>query len=208
MRKSSQEIVFYMNPQSRARIVRYMLEEVGVPYTTKVLNYNGDMKTPEYLKVNPLGKVPAIQHGDLVITEAAAICAYLADQFPEKNLAPPLDSPERGTYYRWLFFAAGPVEMVTTAKACGWNLEENRQMVGSGTEEDILAALESAIGKGPFICGEQFTAADVYVGSHISWGMQFKTLEERASFKRYVERIEARPASQRATALDDELSNA
>lgn len=208
MRKSSQEIVFYTNPQSRARIVRYMLEEIGVPYTTKVLNYNGDMKTPEYLKVNPLGKVPAIQHGDLVITEAAAICAYLADQFPEKNLAPPLDSPERGTYYRWLFFAAGPVEMVTTAKACGWNLEENRQMVGSGTEEDILAALESAIGKGPFICGEQFTAADVYVGSHISWGMQFKTLEERASLKRYVERIEARPASQRATALDDELSNA
>ncbi|RUO33771.1 glutathione S-transferase [Aliidiomarina soli] len=207
MQNNTKELIFYTNPESRARIVRRMLEEVGVPYTTKVLNYKGEMKTPEYLKINPLGKVPAIQHGDLVVTETAAICAYLADQFAEKNLAPPIDSPQRGTYYRWLFFAAGPLEMATTAKACGWNLDENRQMIGSGTHDDIVAALELAISKGPFICGEQFTAADVYVGSHISWGMHFKTLEERPSFKSYVERIEARPAAQRATALDDELSN-
>lgn len=207
MHKNNDEITLYTNPESRARIVRFMLEEVGAPYTIKVLNYKGEMKTPEYLKINPLGKVPAIQHGDLVVTETAAICAYLADQFPEKNLAPPLGSFERGIYYRWLFFVAGPMEMVTTAKTCGWDLEEHRQMLGSGTMEDVLTALESAIGKGPFICGEQFTAADIYVGSHIAWGMQFKTLEERASFKRYVERIEARPALQRASALDDELSN-
>lgn len=206
MSKNTKEIVFYTNPESRARIVRRMLEEVGEPYTVKVLNYNGEMKTPEYLKVNPLGKVPAIQHGDLVVTETAAICAYLADQFPEKNLAPPLDSPERGTYYRWLFFAAGPVEMANSAKACGWNLEDNLQMVGSGSHDDVLKALELAVSKGPYICGEQFTAADVYVGSHISWGMQFKTLEERPSFKSYVKRIEERPAFQRATKLDDELS--
>lgn len=208
MQQTTKELIFYTNPESRARIVRRMLEEVGVPYTIKVLNYKGDMKTPEYLKINPLGKVPAIQHGDLIVTETAAICTYLADQFPEKNLAPPLESPERGTYYRWLFFAAGPVEMATTAKACGWNLEENPQMVGSGTYEDILTALELAIAKGPYICGEQFTAADVYVGSHISWGMQFKTLEERDSFKRYVKRIDERAAIQRADALDEKLSNA
>lgn len=208
MQQSTKEIIFYTNPDSRARIIRRMLEEVGAPYTTKVLNYKGEMKTPEYLKVNPLGKVPTIQHGDLVVTETAAICAYLADQFPEKNLAPPLDSPERGTYYRWLFFGAGPVEMATTAKACGWNLEENPQMVGSGTHEEVMKALELAITKGPYICGEQFTAADVYVGSHISWGMQFKTLEERDSFKRYVKRIDERAAIQRADALDDKLSNA
>lgn len=206
MNKNTQEIIFYTNPESRGCIVRRMLEELGVPYTTKVLNYKGEMKTPEYLKVNPLGKVPAIQHGDVVVTEAAAICAYLADQFPEKNLAPPINSPERGTYYRWLFFAAGPVEMATSAKACGWNLEENPQMVGCGSHEDILNALELAISKGPYICGEQFTAADVYVGSHISWGMQFKTLEERDSFKSYVKQIEDRPAMKRATKLDDELS--
>ncbi|WP_340680155.1 glutathione S-transferase family protein [Paraglaciecola sp.] len=206
MQKNTQEIIFYTNPQSRGRIVRRMLEEAGATYTTKVLDYNGAMKTPEYLSINPLGKVPAIQHGDLVVTEGAAICAYLADQFPEKNLAPPLHSPERGTYYRWLFFAAGPVEMAASAKACGWDLEKNRQSVGTGTYDQIIAALELAIAKGPYICGEQFTAADVYVGSHISWGMQFKTLEERDSFKRYVERIEKRPASQRATVLDDELS--
>ncbi len=202
--EGTKEIVFYTNPESRGCIVRRMLEELGVPYTTKVLSYNGDMKTSEYLKINPLGKVPALKHGDLVVTEAAAICAYLADRFPEKNLAPSLDSPERGTYYRWLFFAAGPVEMATSAKACGWDLNENQQMVGSGTHKDVVEALELAISNGPYICGEQFTAADVYVGSHISWGMQFKTLEERPSFKAYVDRIDARPGIKRADDLDNQ----
>ncbi|RUO66361.1 glutathione S-transferase [Pseudidiomarina planktonica] len=198
MSKNNKEIVFYTNPESRACIVRRMLEEVGAKYTTKVLDYNGQMKTPEYLKINPLGKVPAITHGDLVVTETAAICAYLADQFPEKNLAPAPDSPERGTYYRWLFFGAGPVELATSAKACGWAIEGNEQMVGSGTLNEVMAALELAISKGPFICGEQFTAADVYIASHIGWGMQFKTLEERDSFKSYVERVDERPAIKKA----------
>lgn len=205
MSKSNKEIVFYTNPQSRACIVRRMLEEVGASYTTKVLDYKGQMKTPEYLKINPLGKVPAITHGDLVVTETAAICTYLADQFPEKNLAPAPNSPERGTYYRWLFFGAGPVELATSAKACGWAIEGNEQMVGSGTLNDVMAALELAISNGPYICGEQFTAADVYIASHIGWGMQFKTLEVRDSFKSYVERVDERPAIKKADLLDAEL---
>ncbi|ALS97015.1 glutathione S-transferase family protein [Lacimicrobium alkaliphilum] len=201
-----QELTFFTNPNSRGRIVRWMLEELEVPYNTTVLEYSGDIKSPYYLKLNPMGKVPAIKHGDLVVTEGAAICAYLADHFADKQLAPALNSPERGTYYRWLFFAAGPLEMATTAKAYDWRIDaENAQSVGSGLYQDVLTTLESALEKGPYLCGEQFTAADIYVGSHISWGMMFKTLEERPAFKRYVQRLESREAAIRANQLDDAL---
>ncbi|EKE83430.1 glutathione S-transferase family protein [Idiomarina xiamenensis] len=198
-------LTFYTNPESRGCIVRRMLEELAVPYETVALDYAGQMKTAEYLAINPLGKVPAITHGKLVVTETAAICAYLADAFIDKRLAPALSSAQRGIYYRWLFFAAGPLEMVTTAKACGWNLNENPQMVGSGSYEDTVDALEQALADGPYICGEQFTAADVYVGSHVSWGIQFKTLPERSIFKDYADRLAKRPAFQRADQLDAEL---
>lgn len=200
------ELTLFTNPNSRGRIVRWMLEELEVPYNTTVLEYGGDIKSPYYLKLNPMGKVPAIKHGDLVVTEGAAICAYLADHFADKQLAPALNSPERGTYYRWLFFAAGPLEMATTAKAYDWRIDaENAQSVGSGLYQDVLTTLESALEKGPYLCGEQFTAADIYVGSHISWGMMFKSLEERPSFKRYVQRLESREAAIRANQLDDAL---
>ncbi|GGD61788.1 glutathione S-transferase family protein [Lacimicrobium alkaliphilum] len=201
-----QELTFFTNPNSRGRIIRWMLEELGVPYTTKVLEYGGDIKSPYYLKLNPMGKVPAIKHGDLVVTEGAAICAYLADHYADKNLAPALSSPQRGTYYRWLFFAAGPLEMATTAKAYDWRIDaENSQSVGCGLYQNVLDTLETALENGPYLCGEQFTAADVYVGSHISWGMMFKSLEERPSFKRYVQRLESREAAIRANQLDDAL---
>ncbi|WP_088329538.1 glutathione S-transferase family protein [Lacimicrobium sp. SS2-24] len=202
-----QDLTFFTNPNSRGRIVRWMLEELDVPYKTTMLEYDGDIKSPYFLKLNPMGKVPAIKHGDLVVTEGAAICAYLADHFAEKNLAPALNSPERGTYYRWLFFAAGPLEMATTAKAYGWRIDaENAQSVGCGLYQDVLNTLESALENGPYLCGEQFTAADVYVGSHISWGMMFKNLDERPAFKRYVQRLASREAAIRANQLDDELA--
>jgi hypothetical protein len=128
------DLVFYTHPMSRGRIVRWMLEEIGQPYRTELLEYGTTMKAPEYLAINPMGKVPAIRHGGVVVTEAAAICAYLADAFPAAGLAPPREDPQRGPYYRWLFFAAGPVEAAITNKALGVEIPAERErMAGYGT---------------------------------------------------------------------------
>ncbi|WP_214000901.1 glutathione S-transferase family protein [Arsukibacterium sp.] len=203
------QLTLYTNPNSRGRIIRWLLEELNVPYTVKVLEYGADIKSAKFLALNPLGKVPVITHGDVVVTETAAICAYLADYFAEKHLAPATDSPERGIYYRWLFFAAGPMEMATTAKAYDWRIDDdNVQAVGCGFYQDMLNTLETALNNGPYICGEQFTAADVYVGSHLGWGMQFKTVEARPAFTEYVQRLYAREAAIRANKLDDALLTA
>ena len=199
-------ITFYTNPMSRGRIVRWMLEEVGHPYETVVLDYESGMKSPDYLAINPMGKVPAIRHGDTVVTEGAAICAYLADMFPDAGLAPPSGNERRGPYYRWLFFAAGPVEAAVTAKSLGLLApEDKRSMAGYGSFEDTIDALESAVRDGPYICGDQFTAADVYVGSQIGWGMMFGTMDKRPAFEEYFARISSRPAAVRAAELDDAL---
>lgn len=201
-----QELTLYTNPNSRGRVVRWMLEELNVPYQLKVLEYGPAMKSTDLLALNPMGKVPVLTHGDVVVTEAAAICAYLADQFADKGLAPKPDSPERGTYYRWLFFAAGPFEMATSAKAYDWRIDDdNAPAVGCGTYQSTVDALETALAKGPYLCGEQFTAADIYVGSQIIWGMMFKTLDERPAFKAYADRLQAREAAIRANDLDDAL---
>ncbi|MDP4534768.1 glutathione S-transferase family protein [Alkalimonas collagenimarina] len=201
-----QTLTLYTNPNSRGRVVRWLLEELKVPYQIKVLEYGADMKSADFLALNPMGKVPVITHGDVVVTEAAAICAYLADHFADKQLAPATNSPMRATYYRWLFFAAGPVEMATSAKAYDWRIDaENAPAVGSGFYQNTVDALETALQHGPYLCGEQFTAADVYVGSQIIWGMMFKTLEERPAFTQYSERLQAREAAIRANQLDDAL---
>lgn len=200
------QLTLFTNPQSRGRIVRWLLEELNVPYQIKVLQYGPEMKTADFLALNPMGKVPVITHGDIVVTEAAAICAYLADHFADKQLAPATNSPERATYYRWLFFAAGPLEMATSAKAYDWRLDaDNAAAVGCGLYLDTINALETALTKRPYLCGEQFTAADVYVGSHIEWGLMFNTLEPRPAFSAYVQRLQARAAAIRATKLDDAL---
>lgn len=195
-------LVFYTNPMSRGRIVRWMLEEIGSPYETVVLAFGAPMKTAEYLALNPMGKVPTLVHGDAVVTEAAAICAYLAEAFPERGLAPA--ATERAAYFRWLFFAAGPLEAALTAKALGFTSDQ-KQMLGYGSLADATDALEHAVGAGEYICGERFTAADVYVGSQVAWGMMFGTLEKRPTFERYVARLEERAARRRANALDDAL---
>ena len=203
----SEEIVFYTNPMSRGRIVRWMLEEVGQPYRTEVLDYGTTMKAPAYLAINPMGKVPAVRHRGVTVTECAAICAYLADAFPGAGLAPALDDPARGTYLRWLFFGAGPMEAAVTAKSLGWQAPQERQgMVGYGNFDQMVDALETAIETGPFVLGERFSAADVYLGSQIVWGLQFKTLPERPSFAAYAARIMARPAAIRANELDNALT--
>jgi glutathione S-transferase len=200
------ELVFYTNPMSRGRIVRWMLEEVGQPYRTELLEYGTTMKAPDYLRVNPMGKVPALAHGEAVVTEAAAICAYLADAFPEAGLAPAPRDRLRGPYYRWLFFAAGPLETATTNKAFGFEVPAERQgMVGYGSLADVLAVLEAALVDREYLVGDRFSAADVYVGSHIGWGMRFGMVETRPTFERYFERLIARPAAIRAREIDESL---
>jgi glutathione S-transferase len=200
------DLTFYTNPQSRGRIVRWMLEETGADYETVVLGYADSMKGADYLAINPMGKVPAIRHGDTVVTECAAICAYLADAFPEAGLAPPAGSRLRGTYYRWLFFAAGPVEAAITNRTLKVepNAEQQR-FVGYGSFEATIDNLENALRPGPYICGDQFTAADLYVGSQIGFGMMFGSIEKRPAFEEYFGRLAARPAAVRANQIDDAL---
>ncbi|MGW8128080.1 glutathione S-transferase family protein [Stenotrophomonas acidaminiphila] len=208
MGNTTDEIVFYTHPQSRGRIVRWMLEEVGQPYRAEVLGYGEDMKSPAYLAINPMGKVPAIVHRGVVVTEAAAICSYLADAFPQAGLAPAQDDPLRGSYFRWLFFAAGPVEAAVSAKAFGLLAPPDKAgMVGYGSFERMADTLEkAAAGAAPWLLGERFSAADVYLGSQVLWGTMFKTLPERPAFAEYAARLRARPAWQRAAALDDALA--
>jgi glutathione S-transferase len=200
------ELVFYTNPMSRGRIVRWMLEEVAEPYRTELLEYGTTMKAPAYLSINPMGKVPALRHGDAVVTECAAICAYLADAFPAAGLAPPPGDRLRGPYYRWLFFAAGPLEAAATNKAFGFEVPPERKgMAGYGSLPDVLDVLEAAIADREYLVGDRFSAADVYVGSHLGWGMRFGMVEKRPAFERYFERLIARPAAIRAREIDEAL---
>jgi len=200
----AKELVFYTHPMSRGRIARWMLEEVGQPYRTVLLDYATSLKGPEYLAINPMGKIPAITHGDTVVTEAAAICAYLADAFPDAGLAPP--TAERGEYYRWLFFAAGCVEPAVTAKSLGLEPKpEQKRMAGFGSLADVQDALEGFLKDREYIAGGRFSAADLYVGSQLGWGMQFGSIEKRPAFEAYVGRHQGRPAAVRAREIDDKL---
>jgi glutathione S-transferase len=195
-------LTFYTNPMSRGRIARWMLEEVGVPYRTVILGFGRPMQAPDYLRLNPMGKVPTLVHGDTVVTECAAICAYLADAFPAAGLAP--EPARRGAYYRWLFFAAGPVEAAVTNQALGVEVPEDRRgMVGYGALPRVVDALEAAVSHTDYIAGDRFSAADVYVGAQIGWGLRFGTIEARPAFTAYWERIADRPAAVRAREIDD-----
>lgn len=198
------DLIFYTNPQSRGRIARWMLEETGAEYDTVVLGYADSMKADAYLAINPMGKVPAIVHKGKVVTEGAAICAYLADAFPDAGLAPSAD--ERADYYRWLFFAAGPVEhAVTNNHAKFIPTPEQGRMFGYGSYEQTVDVLEKAVQAHPYIAGDRFTAADVYVGSAIGWGTMFGTLPKREAFAAYWDRLTVRDAYKRANDIDNAL---
>jgi glutathione S-transferase len=200
----SEELTLYTHPMSRGRIARWMLEEVGQPYRAEVLDYGTGMKSPEYLAINPMGKVPAVKHGDRVVTEGAAICAYLADAFPKADLAPP--TSDRAAYYRWLFFAAGPIEQAVTNKSLGFEVPTDRAaMAGYGSFNRVIDVTEQAVTAHEYIAGDRFTAADVYFGSQIGWGLQFGSIEKRPAFEAYWARISARPAYARASEIDDQL---
>lgn len=206
MTRTVHTLTFYTHPMSRGRIVRWMLEEVGAPYETCLLDYHTTMKAPEYLAVNPMGKVPAIRHGDVVVTETAAICAYLADAFPDARLAPPPGHPDRGCYYRWLFFAAGPIEAAFSNHALGFVVPDGRErMMGYGTYNQVLDVLEGAVSGEKYLLGERFSAADVYLGSQIGFGLEFGTIKKRPVYERYWSRISSRPACVKARQIDDAL---
>ncbi len=197
-------LTLYTNPMSRGRIARWMLEEVDAEYETVVLDYDTTMKTEPYLSINPMAKVPAIIHNHKTVTECAAICAYLADAFPDADLAP--RDEERADYYRWLFYAAGPVEAATGNRALGVVPDAAQQrMIGYGSFDRVIDVLEQAVAAHPYIAGDRFTAADVYVGSQVIWGMQFGWMPKREAFAEYAARLIERPAYLRAAALDDAL---
>ena len=197
-------LTLYTNPMSRGRIARWMLEEVGAEYQTVVLGYDTTMKAEAYRAINPMAKVPALVHNGKTITECAAICAYLAEAFPEAGLVPRDD--ERADYYRWLFYAAGPVESAITNRSLGVvPTDAQQRMVGYGSFDAVVDVLERAISTHPYIAGDRFTAADVYVGSQILFGLQFGSLPKRDAFAAYAARLIERPAYKRAGELDDAL---
>jgi glutathione S-transferase len=152
-----------------------------------------------------MGKVPAIKHNGHIVTECAAICAYLADVFPEAGLGP--RDEEKADYYRWLFYAAGPVEQAVTNKAAGWEPAEDKQrMFGYGSFEKVVAVLDELFRLRDYVCGDRFTAADVYVGSQLMFPMQFGMLPEKDSFRRYCERLQSREAYKRGQEIDGQIS--
>lgn len=198
------DLIFYTNPMSRGQIVRWALEEVGVEYEQVLVEYGQDMKSDEYRAINPMGKVPAIRHGEQVVTECAAICAYLADTFPAAGLAPEVS--KRGDYYRWLFFCAGPLESAVVNNSLGFSLEESQQrMAGYGNYQLVSDVLDQFLGTRDFVCGNAFSMADVYVGSQVDWGLMFNSLPETENFNAYAERLRARPAYQKAKQIDAAL---
>jgi glutathione S-transferase len=194
----SDEIVLYYNPMSRARTAHWMLEEVGAPYRLELLSFEkGEHKKPAFLAVNPMGKLPAIVHRNTVVTECAAICTYLADAFPAARLAPGNEEPARGTYLRWMFFGAGCVEPAVIDRMLARPQPERTTALGYGTYADTVSALEQALAPGPYILGDRFSAADVFIGSQIGFGMMTKNLEPRPVFQTYMARLAERPAYKR-----------
>jgi len=200
------KLTFYHASPSRSSIVLWMLEELGERYDIHLLSLTkGENREPAYLAINPMGKVPAIRHGDTVITEAAAICTYLADAFPAARLNVPIGSPQRGVYLKWLFFGPSCIEPAVIDRAAPRKEEARRGMLGYGDFDTTMNTVAAAVAKGPWLMGEQFTAADVIIGANIRWGMMFKTIPERPEFAAYAGRIAARPAARRAEAKDKEL---
>lgn len=198
------DLTLYHASPSRSSIVLWMLEEIGQPYDVHLVSFKkGENLTPGYLAVNPMGKVPALRHRDVVISEVAAICAYLADEFPEAKLNVPIGDPRRGPYLKWLFFGPSVVETAITDHAFPRKEAVARSVLGYGDFDTVMNVLaQAAAAANPYLLGEQFTAADVIIGSQLRWAMMFKLIPERPEFVAYVDRLNARPAAQRAREKD------
>lgn len=201
----SMDLTLYTHPMSRGRIARWMMEEVGQPYETEILEFASTIKSPEYKRINPMAKVPAIKHGKVIVTEAAAICAYMADAFPEAGLAP--DPANRGSYYRWLLFTAGPLEQSCVTTALGFEVpEEQEGLVGYGSHRRMLDTLEGMLSSQEYAAGDRFSAVDVYLAAQLQWNMTMTVIEERPVFVDYSRRMHDRPACARAEEIDNELA--
>jgi glutathione S-transferase len=203
-------LTFYTHPQSRGRIVRWILEEIGCPYDTKLLEYNTSMKAPEYLAINPTGKVPAIKHGDAVVTETVAICTYLADMFPEALLLPDAkDMQAKADYYRWLFFVAGPLEAAVANNLLNVTIpQDKKRAIGHGGIEEVCSILQTALKGKDFVAGNRFSAADLIVSSYVGFYLMFGVIPPNAEFERYVKLHKSRPAAMRALEIDEKLARA
>jgi glutathione S-transferase len=203
------KLTLYHAAPSRSSIVHWMLEEIGEPYDVQLVRLSkGEQRNGDYLAINPMGKVPALKHGDTVITETAAICTYLADEFPKAGLNVPIGDPRRGIYLKWLFFGPSCIEPAMLDRAFPRKEEARRAALGYGDFDSVMEVTAKAVAKGPYLMGEQFTAADVVIGSTLRWGMLFKLLPERPEFTAYTARLAQRPALQRATKKDEELAAA
>ena len=202
-------IKLYWSPRSRSFTTLWLMEESGLPYERVLTDIStGAQKAPDFLKVNPMGKVPALRHGNVTITEVAAICTYLADAFPARNLNVPIGDPLRGPYLKWLFFGPGCFEPAVIDRAAPRKEEPRRAMLGYGDFDTVMNVVAKAVAKGPWILGERFTAADVVIGSNVRWGTMFKLIPERPEFAAYAARIAARPAAQRADEKDQKFGAA
>jgi glutathione S-transferase len=202
-------LTLYHAAPSRSSIVRWMLEELGEPYDIHLLSLSrGHNRAADYVAINPMGKVPTLKHGDAVITEAAAICTYLADEFPRAKLNVPVGDARRGPYLKWLFFGPSCIEPAIMDRAFPRKEEARRAALGYGDFETCMNVVAAAVAPGPYLLGQQFTAADVVIGSTLRWGMLFKMLPERPEFVSYTARLAQRPALQRAEAKDKELAAA
>jgi glutathione S-transferase len=201
------DLTLYHIAPSRSSITHWMLEEVGEPFDIHLLSMKrGEQRSPEYLAINPMGKVPALRHGDVVMTEGAAICTYLADAFPARKLNVPVGDPRRGIYLKWLFFGPSCIEPAVTDRAFPRKEPPQPGMLGYGDYDTVVNVVANAVAKGPYLMGDQFTAADVVIGATLRWGMQFKLLPERPEFVAYAARLGERPALRRAEAKDRELA--
>jgi glutathione S-transferase len=200
-------LTLYHAAPSRSSVVLWMLEEIGRPYDIKLIKLSaGDNLKPDYLAINPMGKVPALRHGDTVITEVAAICTYLADEFPDQKLNVPAGAPRRGEYLKWLFFGPSVIEPAMTDRAFPRKENPRASTLGWRDFDTVLDIMSKALAKGPYLMGEQFTAADVVIGSGLRYGMMFKLIPERKEFVDYVARFASRPAAKRAEEKDKELA--
>jgi glutathione S-transferase len=201
-------LTLYHAAPSRSSVALWMLEEVGEPYELKLLSLDkGENRQPDFLAINPMGKVPTLKHGDVVITECAAICSYLADEFPNKGLSVPTGDPRRGVYLKWLFFGPSCMEPAMIERSLKRE-PAPRRMAGWGDYDTVVDVLAKAVEKGPYLLGEKFTAADVIIGSGLRWGTMFELLPKRPEFAAYISRLEQRPALKRATEKDKQLAAA
>jgi len=196
-------LTLYTNPQSRGRIARWMLEEVGEPYEARLLDFGPGMRTPEYLRINPMAKVPTLVHDGKVVTEVAAILCYLAETFPQAGLMP----EDRAGFYRWMFFGAGPVEYAVVNRSMGFEAKDvmAEGRLGYGSFERVIETLKGVLSSRDYFCGAGFSVVDLFLGAQIGFGLLTGGIPAEPEFQAYWDRIKDRPAALRAQETDNRL---